>query len=91
MEQLKVPVKKRNIDFGIITWPYALDFEAKSLFGQKDRITIEYDGKLLQNRKVSYQYRRFSIGKKRIEAAKNKEYFVITKRDGFLRKINSMP
>ena len=77
--EIKIEIKKRNRDFGILTWPYSLDFEVKTLLDLKETIDIEFDGKYLKNRKVSYKYRRFAIGKKRIESLGKKKFFILSK------------
>ena len=83
--EIKIEIKKRNRDFGIITWPYSMDFEVKTFFELKDKINIEFDEKLLPERKVSYKYRRFSIGKKRIESFEKKKFFILTKSNGNIK------
>ncbi|MBA7495580.1 hypothetical protein ES702_06167 [subsurface metagenome] len=62
-------LKKRNRDYGLITWPHALDFDVKTLFDQSEKLNFEFGNKIL-TRKISYQHRRFSIGKKRLESLK---------------------
>lgn len=79
MEEIKIEIKKRNRDFGIVTWPYTQDFEVKTLLELKDTINIEFEDKLFKNRKVSYKYRRFSIGKKRLESLAKNKFFVLSK------------
>jgi hypothetical protein len=83
--EIKIDIKKRNRDFGIITWPYSLDFEIKTLFDQKNRIDLLFNDKPLKNRKVSYKYRRFSIGKKRIESMGEKKYFILSKKGNSIK------
>lgn len=75
--EITLEIKKRNRDFGIITWPYSLDFEIKTMFELKETINIEFGDKIFTNRKVSYKYRRISIGKKRIESLGKKRYFIL--------------
>jgi hypothetical protein len=67
MEKVIIEIKKRNRDYGIITWPYSLDYEVKTLFNLKEHVTVVVGDKTLENRKISYKFRRFSIGKKRIQ------------------------
>jgi len=76
--EVKLDINKRNKDFGIVTWPYSLDFEVKTLLDQKELIEFIFDGKILK-RKISYKYRRFSLGKKRIQNAGEKKYFLLSK------------
>ena len=78
--EVKIEIKKRNLDFGILTWPYSLDFEIKTMFELRDNIDIQINDKLLKNRKISYKYRRFSVGKKRLESFSNFKYFILTKK-----------
>ncbi|MFS4492911.1 hypothetical protein [Maribacter sp. 2308TA10-17] len=61
-------IKKRNRDYGIITWAYTQDYDIMTLFKKSKYIDFKFEGKLYKNRKVSYKYRRFSIGKKRLES-----------------------
>lgn len=84
MEKVTVEIKKRNRDYGIITWPYSIDFEVKTLFNLKEHITVIVGGKTLENRKVSYKFRRFSIGKKRIET-----FFPTTSRIAIIKEENN--
>jgi hypothetical protein len=78
--EIQIEIKKRNRDYGIITWPLSLDFEVKTLFEQKNKIDLLYNDKTLKNRKVSYKYRKFSIGKKRLELMSDRKYFVLSKK-----------
>ena len=77
--EIILEIKKRNRDFGIITWPYSLDFEIKTMFELKDTINIEFGDKVFKSRKVSYKYRRISLGKKRIESLGKKKNFILIK------------
>ncbi len=77
--QISLEIKKRNRDFGIITWPYAYDFEIKTMFDQQEIIDIEFGNKNFIRRKVSYKYRRISIGKKRLQSLDKKKNFILTK------------
>ncbi|MCU0446448.1 MAG: hypothetical protein MUE85_16200 [Microscillaceae bacterium] len=83
--EIKIPIKKRNRDFGIITWPYSFDFEIKTLFAMQNEIDVEFNEKILKKRKVSYKYRRFSIGRKRLEVVENKQYFLISKNEDLIK------
>ena len=76
--EVKLTINKRNRDFGIITWPYSLDFEIKTLFEQKDIIEFKFDGKILK-RKISYKYRRFSFGKNRFQKVAEKKHCLLSK------------
>ncbi len=77
--EIKIEIKKRNRDYGILTWPYQLDFEIKTLFELKEICNFEFDGQELLSRKVSYKFRRIAIGKKRIADSGNKRFFVLSK------------
>jgi hypothetical protein len=81
MRQLKIEIKRRNLDFGIITWPYEQDNEARTFFDNKEKITLEFDDRKKSDRKISYKYRRFSFGKKKMKGASDKRFFVITRED----------
>jgi hypothetical protein len=83
--EIKIEIKKRNLDFGIITWPLAMDFEVKTFFELQDKINLEFNGQPLPERKVSYKYRRFSIGKKRLESFEKKRFFILTKSNGNIK------
>ncbi len=85
MEKVTIEIKKRNRDYGIITWPYSLDYEVKTLFNLGEQISVIVGDKILENRKVSYQFRRFSIGKKRIETYLSAETIIITKEGNYFR------
>lgn len=85
MDKVIVEMKKRNRDYGIITWPYSLDYEVKSLFNLESLITVVIGDKTLENRKVSYKFRRFSIGKKRIETFLPTSKISITKENNYFR------
>ena len=64
-------IKKRNREYGIITWAYSQDYDIMTLFNKSDYLDFEFEGKLFKNKKVSYKYRRFSISKKRLESIKD--------------------
>jgi hypothetical protein len=63
-------IKKRNREYGIITWPYSQDYDIMTLFNKSEYLDFEFEAELFKNKKVSYKYRRFSIGKKRLESIK---------------------
>lgn len=90
IEKIIVEIKRRNRDYGIITWPYSLDYEVKTLFNLEEFITVKIGSKVLENRKVSYKFRRFSVGKKRIDTyfpsekisiTKEKDYYILQPED----------
>jgi hypothetical protein len=64
-------IKKRNREYGIITWAYSQDYDLMTLFNKSEYLDFEFEGELFKNKKVSYKYRRFSIGKKRLESIKD--------------------
>ena len=76
MEKIKLELKKRNRDFGIITWPHKKDFEIKTLLKDIERINVEYGNKVFYNRKVDYRYRRIAFGKKRMISIKSNFVFI---------------
>lgn len=71
MESLKLELKKRNRDYGIITWKLNQDFEVKTLLENAKTVNVEFNNKVYLNRKVDYKYRRIPFGKKRMEKIKN--------------------
>lgn len=71
MESLKLELKKRNRDYGIITWKLNQDFEVKTLLGNAKTVNVEFNNKVYLNRKIDYKYRRIPFGKKRMEKIKN--------------------
>ena len=64
-------IKKRNRDYGIITWAYSQDYDIMTLFNKSEYLDFQFGDKLFKNKKISYKYRRFSIGKKRLESIKD--------------------
>lgn len=83
--EVKLEIKKRNRDFGIVTWPYALDFEMKTLFNLENKINVEFYEITLNGRKVSYKYRRFSIGKSRLSEFRKCRYFILSRSNGNIK------
>lgn len=77
METLKLELKTRNRNYGILTWKLNQDFEVKTLLGNAKKVNIEFANKLYSDRKVDYKYRRIAFGKKRMEKI-NKDYVVLT-------------
>lgn len=75
-------IKKRNRNYGIITWPYSLDFEIKTLFNLSETIYIMVEDKIIGIRKVSYIYRRISIGKSTINMYLNTNKVSLIKTNG---------
>jgi len=71
MESLKLELKKRNREYGIITWKLSQDFEVKTLLSNSNTVNIEFGKKLYSNRKVDYKFRRIPFGKKRMTNIKN--------------------
>ena len=76
--KVKLELKKRNREYGIITWPLKLDFEIKTLFNCKTEFSYHFQGKAYSKRKISYKFRRFSFGKQKI-ASLNKNFVTIRK------------
>ena len=72
-------IKKRNRDYGIITWAYSQDYDVMNLFNKSEYLDFEFEGKIFKNKKVSYKYRRFSIGKKRLESIKDFDKLTLSK------------
>ena len=78
MAEIRLEIKKRNRDYGLLTWSLRDDFDIKTLFQQKEQISIKIDGKP-KTVKVSYKYRRLAIGKRNIEKYAEKQFFVLRK------------
>lgn len=78
--QVKIPIKKRNRDYGLFSWRLEDDFEVKTLFGKEPFILLRLDGKEKQ-KKVDYKHRRFSIGKRAMAAHRNADFFILLKKD----------
>jgi len=76
-----VDIKKRNRDYGIITWAYSQDFDVMTLFNKSERLDFNFQGKLFKGKKISYKYRRISIGKKRLESIKEYNKLSLEKKD----------
>lgn len=83
MDSLKLELKKRNRDYGIITWKLKQDFEVKSLLGNAKTVNVEFGDKVYLNRKVDYKYRRIPFGKKRMTKIKN-DHIILTIKKGNL-------
>lgn len=90
IEKVVIEIKKRNRDYGIITWPYSLDYEVKTFFNLEEEISLKVGDKILKNRRVSYKFRRFSIGKNRINTylsgskisiIRGSDYYIIRSED----------
>lgn len=77
---VKIQIKKRNRDYALFTWPKTNDFEILTLFGgQKQYIDFSVQGREPKTKKISYKYRRFTLGQKVFSDAKNAKYFVLEK------------
>ncbi|MGO3720006.1 MAG: hypothetical protein ACTJGD_11780 [Mesonia hippocampi] len=83
MESLKLELKKRNRDYGIITWKLNQDFEVKTLLNNSKTVNVEFGDKVYLNRKVDYKYRRIPFGKKRMTKIKN-DHIILTIKKGNL-------
>lgn len=71
MGKVKLELKKRNRDYGIITWPCNKDFDVKTLLKNIEKVNVECDNKVFYNRKIDYKYRRIAFGKKRMKSIKS--------------------
>jgi hypothetical protein len=81
---LVLDIKKRNRDYGIITWVYTQDYDIMTLFNKSEYLDFEFEGTLFKNKKVSYIYRRFSLGKKRIESIKDFNKLALIKKENVI-------
>lgn len=78
-------IKKRNRDYGIITWAYSQDYDIKKLFNNSEYLDFEFMGKTFLGKKISYKYRRFSIGKKRLESIKEFDKLYLSKKGKLIK------
>lgn len=78
---IKLEIKKRNRDYGLLTWSITNDEEVKRLFDNKDSIVFSFEGKPLK-RILSYKYRKLSLGKRRVNKNENAKFFILTKKNG---------
>ena len=74
----KILIKKRNRDYGILTWELSDDFDIKTLFKNQGSIYLDFDGKV-KLKKVDYKYRRLSIGKTVLANNPEAEFFVLSR------------
>ena len=81
---IKIPIKKRNRDFGLFTWGRKDDFNIKTLFKEEHFLNIKLDYKYKEGKKVDYTYRRFSIGRKVIAKHENATHFVVTRKNDII-------
>lgn len=81
MNQIIVPIKKRNREYNIFTWPYRKDSEVFSILSKKDTIDLYIFDELVKSRKVDYKYRRITIGKRKMSKFKEFKYFKLEKTD----------
>jgi len=75
----KILIKKRNRDYGILTWGLYDDFDIKTLFENKSSISLDFDGKV-KLKTVDYKYRRLSIGKKVLTNNPDAKFFILSKK-----------
>ena len=78
--EIKIPIKKRDKQFGLLTWPKKFDFEIMTLFNKTELINVSVNGAQGINKKVSYRYRRFSMGKRVFKNNLDAKNFIIKKR-----------
>jgi len=83
MNLLKLELKKRNREYGIITWESVQDFEIKTFLRNSNKVNVQFGKKVYSNRKVDYKYKRIAFGKKRMTNINNK-YVLLSMKDGNL-------
>ena len=83
MNLLQLELKKRNREYGIITWKAVQDFEVKTFLRKSNKVNVQFGKKVYSNIKVDYKYRRISFGKKRMTNINNK-YVRLSMKDGNL-------
>lgn len=76
---IRLEIKKRNRDYGIITWDSTQDSKIKEFFNEVDIVDFQFDETLRKKSKVNYKYRRFNIKKTILNANCNSNTIVLTK------------
>lgn len=77
---IKIQIKKRNRDYALFTWPKTSDFEILTLFGgPQEYLEVSVQGKEPKTKKISYKYRRFTLGKKVFDETGHAKYFILQK------------
>jgi len=82
---IKIEIKKRNKDYGLLSWSKEQDFEVMTLFNKSDYLTFVVDNGKPKRKKISYKYRRISIGKKTMENNSKSKLFVLSKSNGNIK------
>ncbi len=82
---IKIKIKKRDRDYGLFTWGKYEDFDIITLFEKKDDLTFIVANKEPKRKKVSYKYRRFTLGKKLLNEYKSAKYFIIKKNKNIIK------
>lgn len=85
MKEIAVEIKKRNRDYGIITWSFRQDDEVKSMLLEKKVVPILVGDRLLGDRKVDYKYRRISLPKKYFEQYPKSEQISLSVSKGIMK------
>ena len=76
---VRVPIKTRDKQFGLFSWTKDLDFDILTLFNRQEQIVFLVTGKE-RSKKVSYKYRRFTLGKKFFDKNPEAKFFLLTKK-----------
>lgn len=76
-----IPINNRNRQYALFSWPQSLDSEIKTLFNNQDTINVSIKGeKKEKTKKVSYKYRRFTIGHRVLDQFKLQTHFSLEKK-----------
>jgi|GEM_PF-2087671 len=76
-----IPINNRNRQYALLTWPKFLDADIEELFDKKETIRVSIKGeKKEKTKKVSYKYRRFTIGHKVLDQFKLDNHFVLERK-----------
>ena len=59
---VSLPIRERCRRFGYVYWPKRVDSAVRNLFGLKQTVDVVLDGLYIGQKKVSFDYRRLSIG-----------------------------
>ena len=67
--EVTIPISNTARRFGYVIWPRKYDDAVRKLLGAADTIEVVFDGQRLGQRRVSWRYRRISIGSSRTKGA----------------------
>jgi len=78
---IEIPINNRNRQYALFTWPIFLNSEIIALFNNQETIDVSVRGAKKQTTKrVSYKYRRFTIGHKVLRQFKLQTHFSLERK-----------